>query len=93
MRKQVDYEFRLLKVSATDPTASREMLRNMVKGYLDSGWELFKTETVHYEGNDAFVAFHFLKYEDEPVSDAGSVGALVDEPATRGRKKLVAEKY
>lgn len=67
MRKQVAYDFRLLKVSATDPNASRAALSELVNGYLESGWELFKTETVHYESNDAFVAFHFVQYADEPV--------------------------
>lgn len=68
MRKQVAYDYRLLKVSATDPTASRKELSTLVNGYLASGWELFKTETVHYEANDAFVAYHFVQYEDEVVT-------------------------
>ena len=70
MRKQVAYDYRLLKVSATDPTASRAELGKLVNGYLANGWELFKTETVHYEANDAFVAYHFVQYEDEPVATA-----------------------
>lgn len=68
MRKQVAYDYRLLKVSATDPSASRQQLSALVNGYLQTGWELIKAETVHYEANDAFVAYHFVQYEDEPVA-------------------------
>ena len=68
MRKQVAYDYRLLKVSATDPMASRAQLSELVNGYLQTGWTLERSETVHYEANDAFVAFHFVKYEDEPTA-------------------------
>ncbi len=64
MRKQVAYDYRLLKVSATDPTASRAELSKIVNVYLAEGWEILRAETVHYEANDAFVAYHFVQYED-----------------------------
>ena len=67
MRKQVDYDFRLLRVSPTDPTASRAELTNIVKAYLEDGWELFKTETVSYEANQVFLGYHFVKYEETVV--------------------------
>jgi hypothetical protein len=66
MRKQTGYEFRLLKVSAIDPSASREELSNVVNGYLQSGWEILTVNTIHYAGNEAYSAYHFVKYEDVP---------------------------
>lgn len=68
MRKQVAYDYRLLQVSATDPTASRKALSDLVNGYLTNGWQILNTETVHQEANTAFIAFHFVQYEDEPVA-------------------------
>ena len=65
-RKQVGYDFRLLKVSAIDPSASREELSKIVNSYLANGWELLDVETVTYAGNEAFVAYHFVQYEDVP---------------------------
>lgn len=64
MRKQVGYEFRLMKVSAVDPTASREELSKIVNGYLVAGWEILEASTVTYAGNEAFNAYHFVKYEE-----------------------------
>ena len=32
----------------------------------EGGWELFKADTVEAKGNEAFVAFHFIKYENVP---------------------------
>lgn len=63
MSKQVEYEFRLLKVSAIDPSASREELAKIVNMYLQNGWQILNAETIHYEGNEAFSAYHFVKYE------------------------------
>lgn len=65
-RKQVGYEFRLLKVSAIDPGASREELSKIVNEYLLVGWELLRAETVTYAGNEAFIAYHFVRYEEVP---------------------------
>lgn len=65
MRTQVDYDFRLLRVSATDPTAGRSELTRIVKEYLQLGWELIRAETVTYAGNEAFIAYHFVRYEKE----------------------------
>lgn len=68
MRKQVDYEFRLMMVSAVDPNAGRGALNGLIREYLQSGWELLRAETVTYEANNAFIAYHFVKYEDVEVS-------------------------
>lgn len=68
MRKQVEYAFRLLRVSAVDPTAGRAELEGMVNSYIDAGWELFKAETISYEANTVYIAYHFVKYEDAPVA-------------------------
>jgi hypothetical protein len=70
MKKQVEYEFRLLKVSAIDPTASREELSKIVNAYLAVGWEVFKVDTVTYAGNEAYNAYHFVRYEDVQPEDA-----------------------
>lgn len=70
MRKQVAYEFRLMKASATDPNASRDILAGIVNSYLNAGWEILSVQTIHYEANEAFSAYHFVKYEDEPVATA-----------------------
>ncbi len=67
MGKQIAYDYRLLKVSATDPQASRQILSELVNGYLVNGWQILNTETVHREANDAYIAFHFVQYESEPV--------------------------
>jgi hypothetical protein len=64
MPKQVEFDYRLLQVSATDPNASRAKLSEIVNAYLQAGWTLERSETVHYEANTAFVAFHFVKYEE-----------------------------
>lgn len=72
-RKQVDFEYRIARVSAVDAGASKDVLADFVRSYLLSGWELIRSETVHYQGNDSFVALHFVKYEEvsdlEPVLD------------------------
>lgn len=64
MRKQIGYDFRLLRVSAIDPTASREELSVVVNGYLVNGWEILSVQTIRAEGNEAFSAYHFVKYDD-----------------------------
>ena len=64
MRKQVNYDFRLLKVSAIDPSASREELDKIVNAYLKDDWQILGAELVRSEGNEAFIAYHFVKYED-----------------------------
>lgn len=68
MKKQVEYAFRLLRVSATDPTASREMFESEVNKYLAAGFELFRAEHVTFDANVEYVAFHFIRYEDETPS-------------------------
>ncbi len=66
MRVQTGYEFRLLKVSAIDPTASRDELSKIVNSYLQAGWEILSVNTVSATGNEAFNAYHFVKYEYVP---------------------------
>ena len=65
MTKQIGYDFRLLKVSAIDPTASREELAKIVNAYLDNGWQILSVDTIHYAGYEAFSAYHFVQYAPE----------------------------
>lgn len=85
MKKQVEYDFRLLKVSAIDPSASREELAKIVNMYLQNGWEILSVQTIRAEGNEAFSAYHFVKYETvaDEVRESVSV--------RRGRPRKVAE--
>ena len=64
MKKQVEYDFRLLKVSAIDPSASRQELDKIVNSYLVDGWQILGAELVRSEGNEAFIAYHFVRYEE-----------------------------
>lgn len=80
MRKQISYDFRLLRVSAVDPSASREELAKIVNAYLENGWQILSAETIHYEGNEAFSAYHFVKYETVPDDVRESI-------AKRGRPR------
>jgi hypothetical protein len=64
MLKQVEYDFRLLKVSAVDPGATRQELDKIVNTYLQGGWEILNVQTVEASGNEAFNAYHFVRYEE-----------------------------
>ena len=64
MRKQVDYEFRLFRVSAVDPSASRQMLQEEIRAYLANGWEVLSADVTKVDVNDVYVSFSLVKYED-----------------------------
>lgn len=90
MRKQVDYVYRQIQVSAINPEISYvEASRFVREEYLQNGWEVMRSEVVNFEANTVFIGLHFVKYEVVPDEVRESSGAKRGRPRKIGNVEVV----
>ena len=82
-RKQVDVSVRVFKYSPSDPTATSEANSKYIRdNYLSQSWEVLKTEVSQVTAGEIYIAFTFVKYENE-VSNSGTKAQVLGTPVSK----------
>lgn len=67
MRKQVDFDFRVYPVGATEGTYNHTQLSAEIRTqYIEQGWEVLKTEVTQVSANVIYLAVSLVKYQELP---------------------------
>ena len=98
MRKQVDFDFRVYPVGATEGTYNHTQLSAEIRTqYIEQGWEVLKTEVTQVSANVIYLAVSLVKYQELPsivpmysgVQGGGQVDEVKRGPGRPKKEEVV----